>query len=121
MSAMSNPRRELLRIGPLEIVPHEHMAWAMGRGLILSGRELGLLTELAHHADRPVTREELYALVWGRDMRPGDRSVDVYMRKLRVKLEQALPDWKFIHTHFGTGYRLSAERLSGPNNPVSSE
>ena len=42
-------------------------------------------------------------------MRAGDRSVDVYVRKLRVKLEQALPGWRFIHTHFGFGYRLAAE------------
>lgn len=42
-------------------------------------------------------------------MRPGDRSVDVYIRKLRVKLDSALPEWSFIHTHFGFGYRLAAE------------
>jgi DNA-binding response OmpR family regulator len=42
-------------------------------------------------------------------MRPGDRSVDVYVRKLRVKLEDALPDWSFIHTHFGFGYRFHRE------------
>ena len=41
---------------------------------------------------------------------PRDRSVDVYVRKLRVKLEAALPGWSFIHTHFGFGYRLAAER-----------
>jgi DNA-binding response OmpR family regulator len=35
--------------------------------------------------------------------------VDVYVRKLRVKLEEALPSWRFIHTHFGFGYRLAAE------------
>jgi DNA-binding response OmpR family regulator len=33
----------------------------------------------------------------------------VYVRKLRVKLEEALPSWRFIHTHFGFGYRLAAE------------
>jgi hypothetical protein len=41
-------------------------------------------------------------------MRVRDRSVDVYVRKLRVKLEAALPGWSFIHTHFGLGYRLAA-------------
>jgi DNA-binding response OmpR family regulator len=115
MSTMSDSRRELLRVGPLEIVPHENMAWVMGRGLMLSVRELRLLTELARRADRPVAREELFLLVWGRQMRRGDRSIDVYVRKLRVKLEQAMPDWRFIHTHFGSGYRLTAERLSIPN------
>ena len=72
-------------------------------------RELRLLTELGRRADRIVSREELFELVWERPMRPGDRSVDVYVRKLRVKLETALPDWCFIHTHFGFGYRLAAE------------
>ena len=46
-------------------------------------------------------------------MRPGDRSVDVYVRRLRVKLEQTLPGWRFIHTHFGLGYRLAPELLHG--------
>jgi DNA-binding response OmpR family regulator len=115
MTATLGSRRERLRVGPLEIVPHDHMAWAMGHGLILSGRELCLLTELARRVDRPVPRGELYALVWGHEMRTGDRSIDVYVRKLRVKLEKALPEWRFIHTHFGAGYRLTAERLSAPN------
>ena len=76
---------------------------------MLSIRELRLLTELARRADHIVTREDLFTLVWGREMRPRDRSVDVYVRKLRVKLDAALPGWRFIHTHFGFGYRLSAE------------
>ena len=61
-------------------------------------------------------REELFRLVWGREMRAGDRSVDVYVRKLRVKLEEALPGWRFIHTHFGFGYRLSAEPAQNAND-----
>jgi DNA-binding response OmpR family regulator len=102
-------RREVLEVGPLQIVPDEHLARADGRALMLSIRELRLLTELARRADRIVTREELFRLVWGREMRARDRSVDVYVRKLRVKLEAALPDWSFIHTHFGLGYRLAAD------------
>ena len=96
-------------MGPLQIVPDEHLARAEGRALMLSIRELRLLTELARRADRIVTREELFRLVWGREMRVRDRSVDVYVRKLRVKLEAALPGWSFIHTHFGLGYRLAAD------------
>jgi DNA-binding response OmpR family regulator len=98
-----------LEVGPLQIVPDEHLARAEGRALMLSIRELRLLTELARRADRIVTREELFRLVWGREMRVRDRSVDVYVRKLRVKLEAALPAWSFIHTHFGLGYRLAAD------------
>lgn len=108
--AVSIPERpESITIGPLEIIPEEHLARVDGHTLTLSLRELRLLTELARHADRIVAREQLFELVWEREMRPGDRSVDVYVRKLRVKLESAVPEWSFIHTHFGFGYRLSAE------------
>ena len=75
----------MLEVGPLQIVPDEHLARAEGRALMLSIRELRLLTELARRADRIVTREELFRLVWGREMRVRDRSVDVYVRKLRAK------------------------------------
>jgi len=114
------PRREVLAVGPLEILPAEHLARAGGRPLMLSIRELRLLTELARRADRIMARDELFILVWGREMRVGDRSVDVYVRKLRVKLEQALPGWRFIHTHFGFGYRLTAEHKQGGNDAFTS-
>jgi hypothetical protein len=48
--------------------------------------------------------------VWGYAMARGDRSVDVFVRKLRHKLEVASPEWRYIHTHFGVGYRFSPER-----------
>ena len=55
-------------------------------------------------------REEIYQRVWGYTMAHGDRSVDVFVRKLRSKLQQASPEWNYIHTHFGVGYRFAAER-----------
>jgi DNA-binding response OmpR family regulator len=109
MPAAARSSREVIQVGPLEIVPDEHLARANGKPLMLSIRELRLLTELGRRADRIISREELFRLVWGREMRRGDRSVDVYIRKLRVKLDAALPAWRFIHTHFGFGYRLAAE------------
>jgi DNA-binding response OmpR family regulator len=110
MSATSEKAfRVVIEVGPLEILPEEHLARSNGRALMLSIRELRLLTELARREDRIMSREELFRLVWGREMRAGDRSVDVYVRKLRVKLEEALPGWTFIHTHFGFGYRLAAD------------
>ena len=114
----STRHREVLEVGPLEILPEEHLARADGRALMLSIRELRLLTELARRADRIMAREELFRLVWGREMRPGDRSVDVYVRKLRVKLERRCRTWRFIHTHFGFGYRLSAEHATDPQRTV---
>jgi DNA-binding response OmpR family regulator len=120
MTQATQVREEVLEIGPLQIVPDEHLARADGRALMLSIRELRLLTELARRADRIVAREELFRLVWGREMRPRDRSVDVYVRKLRVKLEAALPGWRFIHTHFGLGYRLAAESKQTPSHRFTS-
>jgi DNA-binding response OmpR family regulator len=111
VSVAARSSRETLEVGPLEILPAHHIARAGGRTLPLSIQELSVLVELARRADRIVQRDELFRLAWGREMRPGDRSVDVYVRRLRVKLERMLPDWRFIHTHFGLGYRLAPELL----------
>jgi DNA-binding response OmpR family regulator len=100
---------EILREGGLEVRPGEFLALAHGRPLALTVRELNLLAALARRSGRIVSREELYAVVWQRPFRKEERSVDVYVRKLRAKLEEALPDEIFIHTHFGFGYRFHHE------------
>ncbi|MEJ7824394.1 MAG: response regulator transcription factor [Solirubrobacteraceae bacterium] len=97
---------ELVRIGDLEIRGREGLVLANGRALTLSVREFDLLAALARNAGRIVSRDELYSLVWGGALRRGDRSCDVYVHKLRAKLEEALPGMRFIHTHVGFGYRL---------------
>ena len=108
---------EVMVLGQLEVRPAESIALAAGRPLNLSVREFALLVELARRRDRIVAREELFARVWGTTLREGDRSVDVYVHKLRAKLEEALPAWSFIHTHVGFGYRLSAE----PSHPFHND
>src|SRR4051794_33361735 len=100
---------ETLRSGPLEIHPGEALVLAAGRPLNLSVREYGVLVALARKADRIVSREVLFETVWGTALRPGDRSVDVYVHKVRAKLEASLPNWRYIHTHVGFGYRFGAE------------
>ena len=102
-------RTEVLRSGSIEIHPDEFLALAGGRPLNLTARELDLLIALVLRQGRIVSREELYAAVWDEPYRKSDRSVDVYVAKLRQKLDQALPDTRFIHTHFGFGYRLEQE------------
>ena len=72
-------------------------------------RELDLLTALAERRDRIVSREELYRVVWEEQYRKSDRSVDVYIARLRQKLGEAIPGHEYIHTHFGFGYRLSSD------------
>jgi DNA-binding response OmpR family regulator len=104
---------EVINAGDLEIRPSEYLALAGGRALTLSVRELELLAALGRRQGRIVPREELYQTVWGAPMRVADRSVDVYVHKLRSKLATALPEWRFIHTHFGFGYRFQPE----PSHP----
>jgi DNA-binding response OmpR family regulator len=104
---------EVLAAGELEIRPSEYVARAGGRTLSLSVRELDLLAALARREGRIVPREELYETAWGTPMRDQDRSVDVYVHKLRTKLAIALPEWQFIHTHFGFGYRFEREPSQG--------
>jgi DNA-binding response OmpR family regulator len=95
--------------GRLEIRPADHAALVDGRPLLLTVRELELLSELAQNAERVMTREELFESVWGRSYEKSDRSVDVYVGRLRSKLDRALPGRRFIHTHTGIGYRFSPQ------------
>ena len=95
-----------LRAGELEIRPAELTAIAGDRPLRLTMRELDLLTALVERQGRILSRVELYRTVWGEHYRKSDRSVDVYVAKLRQKLADALPGRRFIHTHFGFGYRF---------------
>ncbi len=100
---------EILYAGELEIRAGEGLVLATGHALTLSVREFGLLVAMAKRAGAIVSREELYEVVWGHELRPGDRSVDVYVSKLRTKLEAAMPDRRFIHTHPGFGYRFQPQ------------
>jgi DNA-binding response OmpR family regulator len=100
---------EVYREGDLEVRPQDHLVLARGRALKLSVRELGVLVALVRRQDRVVTRDALFEAVWGSPLRADDRSVDVYIHKVRAKLAEALPEWEFIHTHFGIGYRFAPE------------
>jgi DNA-binding response OmpR family regulator len=102
---------ELISVGALQIRATDGLVTAAGRPLTLSIREYELLLALARRSGRIIARDEVYRVAWGSEMRKGDRSVDVYVHKLRDKLDAALPGWRYIHTHLGFGYRLSAEPL----------
>jgi DNA-binding response OmpR family regulator len=104
---------EVLYAGELEIRLGEGLVLATGQALTLSVREFELLAAMARRMGAIVTRDELYSAVWGGEMRPGDRSVDVYVSKLRGKLEAAMPDRRFIHTHPGFGYRFQPQPAAG--------
>lgn len=112
--ALTDQGAGTLYAGELEIRLGEGLVLATGRALTLSVREFELLVALAQRAGAIVTREELYSAVWGGELRNGDRSVDVYVSKLRGKLEDAMPDRRFIHTHPGFGYRFQPQPWGTP-------
>jgi DNA-binding response OmpR family regulator len=98
-----------IRIDDVEIRTAEGLVLAGGEALTLSMREVQLLVAMVDRAGGIVRRDELCHAVWGRELRPGDRSVDVYVSKLRAKLEAAAPGRRFIHTHPGFGYRFQPQ------------
>jgi DNA-binding response OmpR family regulator len=95
--------------GPLEIREDETDVLAAGRRVGLTIREFEVFLTLASRPDRVVQRPEIYQEVWNAPMPYRDRAVDVFVRKVRQKLDEAAPEWTFIHTHFGIGYRFSPE------------
>ncbi|HEU4599636.1 MAG TPA: response regulator transcription factor, partial [Solirubrobacterales bacterium] len=95
--------------GELEVRPDQFQAFVAGESLDLTRREFELLQLLAGSKGQVLEREAIYQRVWGYAMAHGDRSVDVFVRKLRQKLEKRSPSWSYIHTHFGVGYRFDPE------------
>ncbi len=101
-------RRPLLA-GEIEIRADQFQAFVGGRSLGLTRREFEVLQLLAGARGKVLERDEIYQAVWGYAMAHGDRSVDVFIRKLRQKLERGSPGWDYVHTHFGVGYRFEPE------------
>jgi DNA-binding response OmpR family regulator len=97
-----------IRVGEILIRPDLYQAYSGDMSLELTAREFEIL-HLLSQSDRVLRREEIYERVWGYAMAHGDRSVDVFVRKLRQKLRGASPVWSYIHTHFGVGYRFAPE------------
>ncbi|HWI95469.1 MAG TPA: response regulator transcription factor [Solirubrobacterales bacterium] len=100
-------------VGELEIRADQFQAFVGGGSLDLTRREFELLQLLADTKGQVLEREAIYQRVWGYAMAHGDRSVDVFIRKLRQKLEKRSPGWRYIHTHFGVGYRFDPESVGG--------
>jgi DNA-binding response OmpR family regulator len=101
-----------MEMGEISIRPDQFQAFVGARSLDLTRREFELIRLLAGSAGQVLEREAIYQRVWGYAMAHGDRSVDVFVRKLRQKLERLSPEWRYIHTHFGVGYRFAPERVA---------
>lgn len=106
VSTISN----ILRFAHVEIDPDRHEAQSNGELIDLTTTEFGVLFELARHAGRVLTREQLIDRVWGHDFYGTDRVVDVYVGQVRRKLEQATGQ-TLIQTVRGVGYKFSDKAL----------
>jgi DNA-binding response OmpR family regulator len=118
---LSSQPVEPIVAGELEIRPDMFEAFVGGRAIGLTRREFELLNLLAAAPGRVVPRERVYERVWGYAMAHGDRSVDVFVRKLRKKLEVASPGWTYLHTHFGVGYRFDAHEVDEQADEATGE
>ena len=107
--AQAPDRGERIEIEELVIDPANVQAYVDGASAELTPTEFRLLHALALEAGRVVTREELMQRIWGRRQRYRDRTVDVFVRKLRDKIDRPAPRHVFIHTRHGVGYKLEAQ------------
>ncbi|MCB9099193.1 MAG: response regulator transcription factor [Anaerolineales bacterium] len=99
----------VLRFPHLEIDPDRHEVRTGGQLIDLTTTEFSVLQELARHAGRVLTREQLIDRVWGQDFYGTDRVVDVYVGQVRRKLEQATGE-TLIQTVRGIGYKFVDEK-----------
>lgn len=104
-------------IGEVEIRPDQYQAFVGELNLGLTRREYQLIELFDAARGEVLPRERIYECLWGYEMVRNDRSVDVFVHKLRRKLERGSPGWAYIHTHFGIGYRLAPE-LAAPAEKV---
>jgi two-component system, OmpR family, response regulator ResD len=102
-------RGEAIEIEELRIDPNEVQAYVHGEDAGLTPTEFRLLYALALEAGRVVTRDELLQRIWGRRETRRDRTVDVFVRKLREKIDKRAREHSFIQTRYGVGYKLEPQ------------
>jgi DNA-binding response OmpR family regulator len=101
------PRRgEPIEIEELRLDPGNVQAYLDGESAELTPTEFRLLYALALERGRVLTRDELLQRVWGRRETHRDRTVDVFVRKLREKVDTRATRHSFIQTRYGVGYKL---------------
>ena len=104
--AQPEERGDTIEIEELRIDPREVQAYVDGESAELTPTEFRLLYALALDRGRVTTRDELLQRIWGRRETHRDRTVDVFVRRLRDKIDRVAPRHTFIQTRYGVGYRL---------------
>jgi len=100
------PRGEPIEIEELVIDPREVQAFVDGEDAGLTPTEFRLLYQLALDRGRVTTRDELLQKLWGRREAHRDRTVDVFVRRLREKIDRRASTHTFVQTRYGVGYKL---------------
>jgi DNA-binding response OmpR family regulator len=101
------PRRgEEINVEELRLDPRNVQAYIDGESAELTPTEFRLIYALALDQGRVLTRDELLQRVWGRRASHRDRTVDVFVRKLREKIDARSSAHTFIQTRYGVGYKL---------------
>jgi DNA-binding response OmpR family regulator len=104
--AQPEERGDAIEIEELRIDPREVQAYVQGQSAQLTPTEFRLLYALALDRGRVTTRDELLQKIWGRRETHRDRTVDVFVRRLRDKIDRVAPRHTFIQTRYGVGYKL---------------
>jgi two-component system alkaline phosphatase synthesis response regulator PhoP len=104
--AQPEERGDAIEIDELRIDPREVQAYINGESAGLTRTEFRLLYALALDRGRVTTRDELLQKIWGRRETHRDRTVDVFVRRLRDKIDRIAPRHTFIQTRYGVGYKL---------------
>jgi len=111
--AQPEERGDTIEIEELRIEPREVQAYVDGQSAELTPTEFRLLYALALDRGRVTTRDELLQRIWGRRETHRDRTVDVFVRRLRDKIDRVAPHHTFIQTRYGVGYRLEPVSKDG--------
>ena len=98
----------VLTAGPLTMDPERHEVTVKGTAVELTRREFDLLRYLLENKEKVISRESLLDNVWGFDFVGETNAVDVYIRFLRAKIDEAF-GIKLIHTVRGVGYVIREE------------
>jgi two-component system phosphate regulon response regulator PhoB len=102
-------RGQAIQLEELRIDPESVQAYLDGKSAGLTPTEFRLLYALAQESPRVLTRDELLQQIWGRRLTRRDRTVDVFVRKLREKIDARAPRHAFVHTRYGVGYKLEPQ------------
>jgi two-component system response regulator RegX3 len=106
---VSAPASGAYTIGALQIDPRTRRVARAGQGIQLSAREFDLVRVLAEAAGGVVERRQLLTRVWGPEYYGDERMLDVYIRRVRKKIEPDPNAPTYLHTVWGVGYRLAEE------------